>query len=89
MWNVLTVLRVWYFNYPRQCGMFLLFRLCGILTVPTVSYFNCPGSLVYYLSPTIWHVPTVPTVWYFNCPRQCRMFILFLHCGILTVPDNV
>ena len=34
MWNVLTVPAVWYFNCSRQCGMFLLFRQCGILTVP-------------------------------------------------------
>jgi hypothetical protein len=34
MWNVLTVPTVWYFNCSRQCGMFLLFRQCGILTVP-------------------------------------------------------
>jgi hypothetical protein len=32
---------------------------------------------------------TVPTVWYANCSRQCGMFSLVLHCGILTVPDNV
>ena len=37
----------------------------------------------------MWNVLTVPTVWYFNCSRQCGMFSLFLHCGILTVPDNV
>jgi hypothetical protein len=34
MWNVLTVPTVWYFNCPQPCGMFLLFRQCGILTVP-------------------------------------------------------
>ena len=37
----------------------------------------------------MWNVLTVPTVWYFNCPRQRGMFLLFLHCGILTVRDNV
>jgi hypothetical protein len=47
MWNVLTVPSLWYFNCPRQCVMFLLFRQFGILmlnilTVPTVWYFNCP-----------------------------------------------
>ena len=43
------------------------------LTVPTVWYFNCPRCGMF----------TVPTVW---CPR---MFLLFLQCGILAVPDNV
>ena len=56
IWNILTVPRVWYFNCQRQCGMFLLFRECGILTVPavwnvltipTVWNFNCTGSVVY------------------------------------------
>jgi hypothetical protein len=42
-----------------------------------------------YKTTTMWNVITVPTVWYFNCPRQCWMFLLFLQCGILTVPDNV
>jgi hypothetical protein len=35
------------------------------------------------------NVLTDPTVWYFSFSRQCVMFSLFLHCGILTVPDNV
>ena len=33
MWNVLTVPTVWYFNCPRDRGMFSLFRQFGILTV--------------------------------------------------------
>jgi hypothetical protein len=37
----------------------------------------------------MWNVLTVPTVWDFNCPRKCGMFLLFLQCGMLTVPDNV
>ena len=35
------------------------------------------------------NVLTVPTVWYFNCHRQCGIFLLFLQCGILTVPNNI
>jgi DNA-directed RNA polymerase subunit RPC12/RpoP len=112
--GILTVLAVWYIICPRQYGMFLLSRQCGILTVPdnvecsycshsvvfqlspticnvltvpTVWYFNCPRQCV--MSTTMWNVITFPTVWYFNCPRQCWMFLLFLQCGILTVPDNV
>jgi uncharacterized Zn-finger protein len=37
----------------------------------------------------MWYLKTVPTVWYINCPRQYGMFLLFLQCGILTVPDIV
>jgi hypothetical protein len=43
MWNVLTVLTVWYFNCPRQRRMLLLFRQFGILTVTDnvkYSYFS-------------------------------------------------
>jgi hypothetical protein len=34
MCKVLTVPTLWYVNCPRQFGMFLLSRQCGILTVP-------------------------------------------------------
>jgi hypothetical protein len=37
----------------------------------------------------MWNVLTATTVWYVKCSRQCGMFLLFLQCGILTVPDNV
>jgi hypothetical protein len=37
----------------------------------------------------MWNVLTVPTVWYFNWPQQYGIFLLFLECGILTVPDNM
>ena len=37
----------------------------------------------------MWNVLTVPTVWYFNCPKTCGVFLMFLQCGILTVPDCV
>jgi hypothetical protein len=48
MWNVLTVLTVWYFNCPRQRGMFLLFRQFGILTVTdNAEYFYCSNSVVF------------------------------------------
>jgi hypothetical protein len=47
MWNVLTVQRVWNFNCPRQCVMFLLFRQFGILTVTdNAKYFYCSNSVV-------------------------------------------
>ena len=70
----------------------------NVLTVPTVWYLTFPdnvecfyfsGSVVFYLFPTMWNVLTVQTVWNFNCPRQCVMFLLFLQCGILTVPNHV
>jgi hypothetical protein len=48
MWNVLTVLTVWYFNCPRQRGMFLLFRQFGILTViDNAEYVYCSNSVVF------------------------------------------
>ena len=48
MLNVLTVPTVWYFNCPRQCGMFLLFRQCGMLTVPiNVECSYCSDSVVF------------------------------------------
>ena len=34
MRNIFTVPTLGYFNSPRQCGMFLLYRQCGSLTVP-------------------------------------------------------
>jgi hypothetical protein len=37
----------------------------------------------------MWSVLNVPIMWYFNCPGQRGMLLLFLQCGILTVPDNV
>jgi len=49
MRNILTVPRVWYFNCPRQRGMFLLFRECGILTVLTVWHINCPRQYGMFL----------------------------------------
>jgi hypothetical protein len=100
MWNVLTVPTVWYFNCPRQCGMLLLFRQCGIITL-SVKIPHCRNSkniphcrcqLNYHTVGTVitFHSAlTIPTVWYFNCPRQCRIFLLFLVCGILIVPHNV
>jgi hypothetical protein len=42
MWSVITVPIMWYFNCPRQRGMFLLFLQCGILTVLAVWYISCP-----------------------------------------------
>jgi hypothetical protein len=83
MWSVLNVPTMWYFNCPRQRGMFLLFLQCGILTVLAVWYISCPDS------PTMWNVLNVPTLWYFNCPQQYGIFLLFLEYGILTVHDNV
>jgi hypothetical protein len=68
MWNVLTVTTVWYVNWPRQCGTFLLFLQFGILTVPDnteCSY--CSDCVVFELSRHC-GILTVPTVWYVNCP---------------------
>jgi hypothetical protein len=41
MWNVLTVTTLWYFNCPRQCGMFLLLLQCGMLNVPDNVECSC------------------------------------------------
>ena len=58
MWNVLTVPTVWYFNCPRQSGMFLLFdsvvfylfpTIWNVLTATTVWNFNCPRQCVMFL----------------------------------------
>jgi hypothetical protein len=70
--------------------MFLLFLQRSILTVPdNVECSYTSYIVVFQLSTTMCNVLTVPTVWYFNCHRQCGIFLLFLHCGILTVPNNM
>ena len=69
MWNVLTLPTLWYFNCPRQCVMFLLFRQFGILTVtdnmeyltvPRVWYFNCPRQCGMFLLFRECGILTVP-----------------------------
>ena len=48
MWNVLTLPTLWYFNCPRQCVMFLLFRQFDILTVTdNVECSYCSESVVF------------------------------------------
>ena len=75
-------------SYCTDSVVFELFpAVSNVLTDPTVWYFNFPRQCA--MSRTMRNVITVPTVWYFNCPRQYGMFLLFLQCGILIVPDNV
>ena len=60
MCNVLTVPTVWYFNCPRQRGIFLLFLQCGILIALTVWYFSCPRQCGMFLLFRQCGILTVP-----------------------------
>jgi hypothetical protein len=92
MWNILTVTTVRYFNtLPGQ----LKYHTVGTVKIPhNWNSKNIPhskGQLKYHTLGTVrtFHIVVDSTVWYSNCPRQSRMILLFLHCGILTVHDNV
>jgi hypothetical protein len=55
MWSVLNVPTMWYFIFPRQRGMFLLFLQCGILTVLAVWYIICPRQYGMFLLSRQWN----------------------------------
>jgi hypothetical protein len=58
--GTVRTLQMWYFIFPRQRGMFLLFLQCGILTVLAVWYIICPRQYGMFLMSQQCDILTVP-----------------------------
>jgi hypothetical protein len=90
--TVRTFPTVWYFNCPRQCGIFLLFRECGNLTGPGHLKYHTVGTVKIPHCQDIKNIPFCQEQLIYHTAgtdRQCGIFLLFQQCGILTVHDNV